>query len=286
MSKRSLISECRGQFHESLAGSILGLNENGNPSNADGESALSVKIASGILDRLAATRNIGRLPPQRAGKHFEEACLSFLHKTYLKLTHIRPGAWAINRGTGKEFLISHFEQYEHLSDLNALLEQNPKLEATLGPDYLIKPDIVVSRMPLSEANINEHENLIDKTHSLRTPLRLSNNKKPFLHASISCKWTVRSDRAQNARSEALNLVRNRKGRLPHIVVVTAEPLPSRIASLALGTGDIDCVYHFALTELIEAIESAGNGPASAKLLTMIDGRRLRDISDLPLDLAI
>ncbi len=37
-----------------------------------------------------------------------------------------------------------------------------------------------------------------------------------------------SDRAQNTRSEALNLIRNRKGRLPHIVVVTEEPSPSRL----------------------------------------------------------
>ena len=46
--------------------------------------------------------------------------------------------------------------------------------------------------------------------------------------------------------------RNRKGNLPHIVVVTGEPMPARIASLALGTGDIDCVYHFALYELVDA----------------------------------
>lgn len=48
-----------------------------------------------------------------------------------------------------------------------------------------------------------------------------------------------------------NLIRNRKGNLPHIVVVTGEPMPARIASLALGTGDIDCVYHFALYELVD-----------------------------------
>src|ERR1035438_2137764 len=74
----------------------------------------------------------------------------------------------------------------------------------------------------------------------------SNGGLPILHASISCKWTIRSDRVQNARSEALNLIRNRKGRLPHVVVVTGEPLPSRLSAIALGTGDIDCVYHFAL----------------------------------------
>ena len=96
----------------------------------------------------------------------------------------------------------------------------------------------------------------------------------------------KSDRAQNSRSEALNLVWNRKGRLPHVVVVTAEPLPGRIASIALGTGDIDCVYHFALNELIESVRAAGYADSEELLETMIQGRRLRDISDFPLDLAV
>ena len=97
---------------------------------------------------------------------------------------------------------------------------------------------------------------------------------------------MRSDRAQNSRTEALGLIRNRKGHLPHIVVVTGEPMPSRIASLALGTGDIDCVYHFALNELVEAVKEANAEDASEMLNILISGKRLKDISDLPLDLAV
>jgi len=84
----------------------------------------------------------------------------------------------------------------------------------------------------------------------------------------------------------LNLVRNRKGRLPHVMVITGEPLPSRIASIALGTGDIDCVYHFALHELMETVEALGIEDSMESLNTMVNGKRLRDISDLPLDLAV
>ncbi|HBE52840.1 MAG TPA: restriction endonuclease, partial [Cyanobacteria bacterium UBA11369] len=91
---------------------------------------------------------------------------------------------------------------------------------------------------------------------------------------------------QNCRTEALNLIRNRKGKLPHIIVVTAEPLPSRIASIALGTGDIDCVYHFALYELMAAVREADLEDAAEMLRIMVEGKRLRDISDLPLDLAV
>ena len=82
------------------------------------------------------------------------------------------------------------------------------------------------------------------------------------------------------------MIRNRKGLTPHIVVVTGEPLPSRLSSLALGTGDIDCVYHFALYELIDAVKDTGAEESIEILKILVEGKRLRDISDLPLDLAI
>lgn len=97
---------------------------------------------------------------------------------------------------------------------------------------------------------------------------------------------MRSDRAQNSRTEALNLIRTRKGRVPHIVVVTFEPWPSRIGSIAFGTGDVDCTYHTALYELQAAVGECGDESARDLMDTMVEGRRLRDISDLPLDLAI
>jgi hypothetical protein len=68
--------------------------------------------------------------------------------------------------------------------------------------------------------------------------------------------------------------------VPHIVVITGEPLPSRIASLALGTGDIDCVYHFALPELSETLVESELEDALELLEIMTTGSRLKDISDL------
>jgi hypothetical protein len=189
--------------------------------------------------------------------------------------------------------ISNFEQYRHLSDLRALLEQNPRLSATLGGDYLITPDVVVLRRAVSDEAINREQLLVDSETARLTPLRSGNSKDgsipSFLHASVSCKWTLRSDRAQNARSEALNLIRNRKGRVPHIAAITAEPLPGRIASLALGTSDLDCVYHVALPELRNAVVALPEASRSGHwelLDTLVEGRRLRDISDLPLDLSV
>ncbi|WP_234473230.1 NgoMIV family type II restriction endonuclease [Erwinia sp. S63] len=127
---------------------------------------------------------------------------------------------------------------------------------------------------------------MDDSVTLMSGFRESSGGRLLMHASISCKWTIRSDRAQNAHSEAFNLMRNRKGTLPHIMVVTAEPTPSRLASIALGTGDTDCVYHFALYELQAAVKLLGLTDAADMLAVMVKGKRLKDISDLPLDLAI
>ena len=54
----------------------------------------------------------------------------------------------------------------------------------------------------------------------------------------------------------------------------------------MGTGDIDCVYHFALTELVQIIEAQQAEDALDMLRILIEGKRLKDISDLPLDLAV
>jgi hypothetical protein len=70
------------------------------------------------------------------------------------------------------------------------------------------------------------------------------------------------------------------------MVVTGEPLPSRLSAIALGTGDIDCVYHFALPELIASTEALQLEDTLESLRVMTHGKRLKDISDLPLDLAV
>lgn len=58
----------------------------------------------------------------------------------------------------------------------------------------------------------------------------------------------------------------------------------------MGTGDIDCVYHFALPELIMAVTEYGKAndrnDVGEQLNVLIQGCRLRDISDMLLDLAI
>jgi hypothetical protein len=63
-------------------------------------------------------------------------------------------------------------------------------------------------------------------------------------------------------------------------------LPSRLAALAFGTVDIDCVYHFALPELISSVDALAAEDSANLVKIMVNGKRLKDISDLPLDLAV
>jgi hypothetical protein len=224
---------------------------------------------------------------------------------------------------------SRFAQYQHLQVIQDTFKVRPDLEAVFGMDYVVEPDIVVFSQPIDAASFGGRPVEPIATFSPLITGAGGGHDAPLLHASVSCKLTIRSDRAQNARLEALNLIRMRKGRAPSIAFVTAEPLPSRISSLALGTGDLDCIYHVGLYELVEAVEatirfSVGRlpdddtaaGPAldalrdpdneadddmggleaaptkgglqtqRARLRSMMDQGRLRDVSDLVLDLLI
>lgn len=288
-----LIRTLREEYHRRLCADLLGYRPNRQGtlvfSNADGSNALSIDLAERIAHKIGTVFCATVPNAQRLGSAFGICTEWFLREAFGRLGHLRPGTWIFSTSQAREG-IAIFEQYEHLAELAAVLEQHNDLKAALGGDYFIKPDIVVGRQAVQDAAIDEREYLVngDSNVASLTPLRLSNRSlaRPIRHASISCKWTMRSDRAQNTRTEALNLIRNRKGHTPHIMAVTFEPLATRLASIAMGTGDIDCTYHGALPELVEAANENGDQVQVETLQMLIDGRRLRDISDLPFDLAI
>lgn len=289
----ALIEKARFDFHKRLfETNTLNLNSKGVASNADTSSNSSKKISRKVIDILVEEQkhkiNVSeKINGQTLGKQFEVLTMEFLSNTFPQLQNLRPGAWHILQlGNNNRLKTSDFEQYEHLAYLSELTAENARLAAALGNDYLVAPDVVIYKDLLEDEFINIKQEIVSNNVCKMTDVRKSNGGKPVLHASVSAKFTMRSDRAQNSRTEALNLIRNRKGHLPHIVVVTAEPLPSRLASLALGTGDIDCMYHFALYELIRAVKEVGSEDANDLLDTLVKGKRLKDISDLPLDLAV
>jgi len=215
---------------------LLGWRPTGAPNTSDSHSTFSKKVAENILEQLG-------IPPAKkivvsestqddesgekketAGVSFEKAVQEYLSHELMARWPDR--AWSVRR----QGLVSDFTQYAHLAQLQEIIKEDKTrtLGVEIGRDYLIKPDVTVS--------------LPDPSGSR------------FLHASVSCKWTIRSDRVQNIRHEAVILTRHRRGRQPHIVAVTAEPLPTRLAAIARGTGEVDAVYHIVLPQLVQAVD--------------------------------
>ncbi len=226
---------------------------------------------------------------QGTGASFETILRDFLNDGFRLLS--RAGIDAANNIVAeKSGAVSRFDQYNHLTAVKKALRTYPPLEAVFGREYRIRPDIVVFR--------SRHASGLFGPRDPGSPVALlspffsdaqdASPKAPMLEAIVSCKLTIRSDRVQNIRPEAINASRTRKGRTPRIVAVTAEPLCSggRLESIALGTGDVDCVYHSALPELEAAMKLAQRAAEAKKLHNLIRGRRFRDVSDLLFDLLI
>lgn len=193
---------------------------------ADSDNDSSRKLAELLMTHLAPSSS-GSVASLGTGRPLEKAVAASLEVDLPKLDPNRK--WVVGKGAEK---ISDFLQYKHLKRVDELVRQSPELRTTLGVDYLIKPDVTVS-LPA------RHE-----------------WESRFLHAAISCKWTIRSDRVQNIRHENNQMIRHRRERLPHLVTVTAEPLPTRLAAIARGTGEVDAVYHIAFNSLDRAIRQA------------------------------
>ncbi len=220
------------------------------PNIADKDSRPSVDLASRLFHSLGITRQSAE-KAQTLGSRFEIAVSAYL-RTELQARAPERG---FEVGTHR---ITEFAQYRHLAVVARLVEEidtDGTLRAEIGTDYVIKPDVCVG-LPAPDG-------------------------ETLLHAAVSCKWTIRSDRVQNIRHEGVILMRHRRGRLPHVVTITCEPLPSRLASIARGTGEVDCVYHAALGELRTAVSAAGAGAEGNILDELTHQGRLRPLGSLP-----
>jgi len=222
------------------------------PNIADSANEPSINISTDVFGFLGVPKTQGSLSDPGTG--LERAVQQWLAHRLPAVASHRP--WDVQ---GKR-IISDFAQYEHLQRLKEIIAADTSnvLRVAIGEDYLVRPDVTVG-------------------------LTLPHGR--LLHASVSCKWTIRSDRVQNIRHEALNLTRNRRGRQPHIVVVTAEPLPTRLAAIAQGTGEVDGVYHVCLDALVAAATTHGTNDQKSALDALMKQSRLFDLSELPRVLA-
>ncbi|GGK43381.1 hypothetical protein GCM10011591_13780 [Nocardia camponoti] len=137
------------------------------------------------------------------------------------------------------------------------IESNPNLRVTLGTDYLINPDMHVGLA-----------NTPTKTDRL------------WMHAALVCEWTIRSDRVEDIRHENSNMIRHGRGCLPHLVTVTAERLPARLASIARGTGEVDATYQICYDAMAYAIKETGTSEQKDTWAEVTGQARLLDYADL------
>ena len=101
--------------------------------------------------------------------------------------------------------------------------------------------------------------------------------------ALSAKWTLRTDRAQDCVSQGAKLASQKRGRMPHYAVITAEPRPAMLKIPSDGPS-VDCVYHIDLPALDRALtRMAGGNPRWSPKVTfdrLVRQGRLRDYDDL------
>jgi hypothetical protein len=233
------------------------------PNLADVGGAESLRITGEIYRAMGVDRSAKTSLDESAGTSGEsgaalERCIA--DDLLTSLHRLDPHrTWQVTR----QGLAADYAQFEHLNALQQLFETHPELRTTLGRDYQVRTDVYVG--------VLQSDDLF---------------AKPFLHAAISCKWTIRSDRVQNVRHEFATLVRNRRGRLPHLVLVTAEPLPSRLISIARGTGEVDTVYHLMHDELDAAVAKVATPMQQEHWAELVEQRRIKPYKALARDLTL
>jgi len=74
-----------------------------------------------------------------------------------------------------------FDQYAHLAILENIIETNSELASALGKDYIVKPDIVVGRLPVTDTEINQKGQVLDQADPIAkyTSFRHTNSGERF-----------------------------------------------------------------------------------------------------------
>ncbi|RLB28827.1 MAG: hypothetical protein DRG87_08515 [Deltaproteobacteria bacterium] len=154
------IENLRKSYHKKICRRILGL-RSGIPNLADVSSKTSNILATGLIKRLGFP--LRKSPPvgQTVGTVFAELTMHFLNEAFSLLYHLRPGKWIFSASQAS-IGIAAFDQYEHLAALDIALKSHKELAAALGGDYIIRPDIVIGRTPLSDSEINEKKGILGK----------------------------------------------------------------------------------------------------------------------------
>lgn len=109
------IVDARKKYHASLLQSVLTINKDGIPSNADKDSKLSVSIAKGIAENLESTTG-ERLAGQTSGSAFETINAEFVRDTFLTLNHMTMRSTQLGLLSMQRFLNELLSELQMVAD--------------------------------------------------------------------------------------------------------------------------------------------------------------------------
>jgi hypothetical protein len=291
----------------SFVSSLCGYRD-GRPNTSDAGSDGSVKLGKLFFEAMGISTDAA-LPEEREGKKVGEL-MTLLLSADLKSAL---GEKAPHLIVDPEKAFSEFEQFTHLGAVRELrgnlgqevaqaVNELERYSARAGLDEEVLDKVVGhlskirEQIDLADQRRRELLNLMGEESLLKLDVTVSRNlpnsadeatQRRHLVAGFSLKWTLRTDRAQDCRSQGAKMAALRRGRMPHFAAVTMEPRPSMLAILGRGSGDVDCVYHLHLPALCDAIDEYCSGTKHKATLEMrdtfrrlLDQRRVRDYDEL------
>jgi hypothetical protein len=275
---------------------LCGYRAHGKPNTSDSTSKQSVDLGIALFDALGVSRD---------AKGEDETGLP-LAKRVLGDLNARLHTAGSSRLVGEDRAPAEFEQYHHVGAFDQLSIEPSReyikawAQLTRGVRRQMPPSAIDGFNSLAEsvecavadevAARRSVLNGVAQESLLHLDVTVSNNLVPGypeLDIGLSLKWSLRTDRAQDCRTQGAKLAALRRGRMPHFAAVTIEPRPYMLNLLCGGSGDIDCVYHLHLQALNQAIDLVLRPKTDRKSRRtvdtfdrLIDQRRLRDYDEL------
>jgi hypothetical protein len=281
-----------------FARELCGYRDHGKPNTSDKTKADSVALGFAMFDALGVPRDTAGL---------DETGLPFAQKVAADLT-ARLSAAERGLVVAPEGVVNRFQQYRHVGALaDIAAEPSPaftkawrRLTAEARKRIATPPSAVtrleqliadVESATTAEAERRRKALAEVGAESLLkldvTVARTEPNRLPELEIGLSLKWSLRTDRAQDCRSQGAKLSALRRGRMPHFAAVTMEPRPYMLNLLGGGSGDVDCVYHLhlpALQAAIDEVYGSKTDKTSQRIVAgfqrLVEQRRVRDYDEL------
>ena len=166
-----ILSNLRKEYHKKIFQEILYL-KHGVPNFADKDSKLSSEIACEMIKLIGLKPRAKSVSEQDVGTIFGDLTCVYLNESFSKLSSLRPGEFHYSTSQDSQG-ITKFAQYRHLAILDKDCQKNRDLKSILGGTYLVKPDIIIARAPVSDEEINRSEKLLEEKEEISklTPFR-------------------------------------------------------------------------------------------------------------------